>query len=73
MADMPRSRETTHRQIIAACNECEHIVFGHRDISKHLDIGKETTRHRMSEMVENDLLKRRQIGDTYVYWLDCKR
>lgn len=73
--DMPRGqpRAATNEEILNALIECDEIVFGHNDVAEEFGVTAQTARNRMSEMAEQNLLKRRDIGGTWVYWIDCMR
>jgi len=73
--DMTRGRnpKTTDKEILDACTDCGHLVFGSEDISERLDIGRQRVRERMAVLADDDILQCRTIGSSKVYWIDCKR
>jgi len=73
--DMPRGqpRTATNEEILQALTDSDEIVFGHNDVAEEFDVTAQTARNRMSEMAEENLLRRRDIGGTWVYWVDCLR
>jgi len=73
--DMARGRtpKTTDRDILDACTNCEHLVFGSGDIAEMVAIGRQRVRERMAELADNGVLRCREVGSTKVYWVDCQR
>lgn len=73
--DMPReyTPKTTDKEILDACTDCGHLVFGSGDIEPHVDIGRQRVRERMADLADEGVLQCRTIGDTKAYWIDCKR
>jgi DeoR/GlpR family transcriptional regulator of sugar metabolism len=73
--DMPRGhpRTATNEEIMHVLKADDNIVFGAQDVADHFSVSAQTARNRMAEMAEQNLLKRRKIGTTWVYWIDCKR
>jgi predicted ArsR family transcriptional regulator len=73
--DMPRGhpRAATNEEILHALKADDNVVFGAQDVADHFDVSTQTARNRMAEMAEENLLKRRKLGKTWVYWIDCLR
>jgi predicted ArsR family transcriptional regulator len=73
--DMPRGqpRTATNEEILNALTDTDELVFGAQDVADIFDVSAQTARNRMAEMAEENLLKRRKIGTTWVYWIDCMR
>lgn len=64
-----RSEVATDGDVLDAARDISEPIFGAAEVAARLPIGAERTRAKLDELVEKDVLGKKQIGNANAYWL----
>jgi len=68
MAPRGRSKTAKIDDVIRAAQNIDDPCFSIDEVQQQLPVGDETTRQRLDDLATDGVLKRKKVGNAWVYW-----
>lgn len=63
-----RNPVATRCDVLEAAKRLDEPVFSSHDVAAELPIGVERTRHLLNDLIEEEVLTRKSVGNGYAYY-----